>query len=141
MTVASSKACLEILDAEEIGRLNIKGDLLADGLQNILKDLGIRGQVLGYGGVQSLHLTTEEQVLDPVSYLINNHMSGFSETMALFRRSLINKGVMTLENMMALRTSVPLTEDEIKMALGAMKETFTEIHPILKEVSPHLIAN
>jgi len=140
MTVASSKACLEILNAEEIARLNTKGDLLANGLRSILKDLGIRGLVLGYGNHQSLHLTTEEQVLDPVDYLINSHMSGFGDTMALFRRSLINKGVMTLENMMALRTSVPLTEDEINMALGAMKEAFIEIHPILKEVSPQLIA-
>ena len=140
MTVASSKACLEILDAEEIARLNAKGDLLAKGIETILKDLGIRGQVLGYGNHQSLHLTTEEQVLDPVFYLINNHTPGLNETMALFRRSLINKGVMTLENMMALRTSTPLTEDEIDMALAAMKETFIEVHPILKELVPHLVA-
>lgn len=141
MTVASSKACLEVLDAAEIARLNSKGDLLADGIRNILKDLGIHGQVLGYGNNQSLHLTTEEQVLDPVMYLINNHTPGLNETMALFRRSLINKGVMTLENMMALRTSTPLTEDEIGMALGAIKESFIEIHPILKELTPQLMVN
>ena len=139
MTVASSKACLEILDAAEIARLNSKGNFLADGMRNILKDLGIRGQVLGYGNHQSLHLTTAEQVLDPVMYLINNHTPGLSETMALFRRSLINKGVMTLENMMALRTSTPLTEDEIAMALDAMRECFGEIHPILKELTPQLL--
>lgn len=139
MTVASSKACLEILDAAEIARLNSKGNFLADGIRNILKDLGIRGQVLGYGNHQSLHLTTAEQVLDPVMYLINNHTPGLSETMALFRRSLINKGVMTLENMMALRTSTPLTEDEIAMALDAMRECFGEIHPILKELTPQLL--
>jgi glutamate-1-semialdehyde 2,1-aminomutase len=141
MTVASSKACLEVLDSAEIARLNSKGDLLADGIRNILKDLGIHGQVLGYGNNQSLHLTTEEQVLDPVMYLINNHTPGLNETMALFRRSLINKGVMTLENMMALRTSTPLTEDEIRMALGAIKESFIEIHPILKELTPQLMVN
>jgi glutamate-1-semialdehyde 2,1-aminomutase len=139
ITVASSKACLEVLDAAEIARLNSKGNLLAQGLRDILKELGIRGQVLGYGNNHSLHLTTEEQVLDPVMYLINNHTPGLNETMALFRRSLINKGVMTLENMMALRTCTPLTEEEIGMALGAIKESFIEIHPILKELTPHLV--
>jgi hypothetical protein len=60
--------------------------------------------------------------------------------MALFRRSLINKGVITLEDLMALRVSTPLTESEIETSLNAMRENFMEIRPILEEVAPDLVA-
>ena len=73
-------------------------------------------------------------------YLMTANAPGVKEAMALFRRSLINKGVITLENLMSLRVSTPLTESEIETALAAMREGFNEIHPILKEVAPHLIS-
>jgi hypothetical protein len=41
---------------------------------------------------------------------------------------------------MALRVSTPISENEIETALAAMREGFIEIHPILKEVAPHLVA-
>jgi glutamate-1-semialdehyde 2,1-aminomutase len=140
MSVAASTACLNILTADEIARINAKGESMANGIRNILKDLGIRGQVIGYGNHQSVHLTTDDEVTDPVSYLLNANAPGLREVMALFRRSLINKGVITLENMMSLRVSTPLSENEIETALAAMRESLIEIHPILKEVAPHLVA-
>ena len=139
MSVAASTACLSILSADEIARINGKGDLLADGVRGILKELGIRGLVIGYGNHQSVHLTTADDVTDPVAYLTNANAPGLREVMALFRRSLINKGVLTLENLMALRTSTPLSELEIDTALAAIREGFIEIHPILKEVAPQLV--
>ena len=139
-SVAASTACLSILTADEIARINAMGESLANGIRNILKELGIRGQVIGYGNHQSVHLTTDDEVTDPISYLLSANAPGLKEVMALFRRSLINKGVITLENMMALRVSTPLSENEIETALAAMRESFIEIHPILKEVAPHLVA-
>ena len=59
--------------------------------------------------------------------------------MPLFRRSLINKGVMTLENLMHVRASIPLTKEEIDSSVKAIEETFQEIRPILAETSPHLV--
>jgi hypothetical protein len=41
---------------------------------------------------------------------------------------------------MALRVSTPLTESEIETSLNAIRESFMEIHPILKEVAPDLVA-
>jgi glutamate-1-semialdehyde 2,1-aminomutase len=140
MSVAASTACLNILDADEIARINANGELMANGIRSILKELGIRGQVIGYGNHQSVHLTTANDVMDPVSYFANANVPGMREVMALYRRSLINKGLLTLENLMALRTSTPLSENEIETALAAMREGFIEIQPILKEVAPDLVA-
>jgi glutamate-1-semialdehyde 2,1-aminomutase len=139
MGVAASTACLDVMTADEIARINANGEFMADGIRSILNDLGIRGQVIGYGNHQSVHLTPAEEVLNPLVYLMTANAPGVKEAMALFRRSLINKGVITLENLMALRVSTPLTKNEIETALAAMREGFTEIHPILKEVSPHLV--
>ncbi len=139
MSVAASTACLDILTAAEIDRINALGESLAHGIRKILKDLGIQGQVIGYGNHQSLHLTTADEVVDPVIYSQTVNTPGLRETLALFRRSLINKGVRTLENLMALRISTPVTETEIDTALTAMREAFAEIHPILKEVAPDLV--
>lgn len=140
VTVAASTAALNIMTPQEIARINANGELLAEGIRGVLKDVGIHGKVMGYGNHQSVHLTTADEVNDPVSYLMNAATPGLKETMALFRRSLINKGIITLEDLMALRVSTPLTEDEINIALTAMKESFTEIQPILKEVAPDLVA-
>jgi glutamate-1-semialdehyde 2,1-aminomutase len=140
MSVAASTACLNILTADEIARINANGEFMANGIRSILKELGIRGLVIGYGNHQSVHLTTADEVTDPLSYLSTANAPGLQETMALFRRSLINKGVLTLENLMALRTSTPLSQNEIETALAAMREGFIEIQPVLKEVSPHLVA-
>jgi len=139
MSVAASTACLNILSVDEIARINANGELMANGIRNIFKELGIRGHVIGYGNHQSVHLTTEDDVTDPVTYLTNANAPGLREVMALYRRSLMNKGVLTLENLMALRTSTPLSESEIETALAAMRECFIEIQPILKEVAPHLV--
>jgi glutamate-1-semialdehyde 2,1-aminomutase len=140
VTVAASRACLEIMTAGEIARINANGELLADGIRDVLRDVGLRGQVIGYGNHQSVHLTTADDVTDPLVYLLNASRPGLSEAMALFRRSLINKGVITLEALMALRASTPLTKREIDTSLAAMRECFEEIHPILQEVAPELVA-
>jgi|TARA_B100001971_G_scaffold17908_1_gene13948 glutamate-1-semialdehyde 2,1-aminomutase len=140
MSVAASTACLNILTADEIARINAMGELLANGIRSILKELEIRGQVIGYGNHQSVHLTTADEVVDPVTYSRTANAPGLRDAMALYRRSLINKGVRTLENLMALRVSTPISENEIETALAAMREGFIEIHPILKEVAPHLVA-
>ena len=140
VTVAASTACLDIMTADEIARINANGELLADGIRGVLEDVGIRGQVIGYGNHQSVHLTTADEVTDPLAYLLGASKPGLKETMALFRRSLINKGVITLEDLMALRVSTPLTKSEIETSLEAMRESFVEIHPILEEVAPDLVA-
>ncbi len=140
LTVAASTACLNIMTADEIARINANGELLATGIRGVLDDVGIRGLVIGHGNHQSVHLTTADEVTDPLSYLMTANAPGLKEAMALFRRSLINKGVITLEAMMALRVSTPLTETEINTSLDAMRESFEEVHPILKEVAPDLVA-
>ncbi len=139
MSVAASTACLNIMTADEIARINANGEIMANGIRSILKEVGIRGQVIGYGNHQSVHLTTDDEVVDPVDYLASANASGLSDVMTLYRRSLMNKGVRTLENLMALRISTPLSENEIETALAAMREGFIEIQPLLKEVAPDLV--
>ena len=138
-TVAASAACLDIMNPEAIADINARGERMAEGIRAMLKDLGLKGQVMGHGNHQSVHLTAAETVSNPVEFLIAGNTPGVKEAMELFRRSLINKGVLTLENLMALRVSTPLTDEEVGQALAAMRETFEEIYPILKEVAPQLI--
>lgn len=140
MSVAASTACLNIMTSDAIARINAMGEQMAEGIQSILRELGIRGHISGYGNHQSLHLTTADEVVDPVTYMQSANTPGLKQVMALFRRSLINKGVRTLENLMALRISTPVTEHEIEIALAAIREGLVEIHPLLKEVAPDLVA-
>ena len=139
MSVAASRACLDIMSAEEITRINANGELMADGIRGVLNDVGINGQVIGYGNHQSVHLTTDKVILNPVNYFANANQPKLKKVMTLFRRSLINKGLLTLENLMALRTCTPLSVDEINTALAAIKEGFVEIKPLLTEAAPDLI--
>ena len=138
-TVAASTACLNIMTPDVIADINGRGERLAQGIRDILSDVGIRGKVIGYGNHQSVHLTAAETVSNPVEFLLAGNTPGVMETMALFRRSLINKGVLTRENLMALRVSTPVTDEELDFALAAMREGFSEVHPILRELAPQLI--
>ena len=139
LTVSASLACLEIMSEDEIARINANGEYMADGIRRALKAAGLRGFVAGYGNHQALHLTDTSVARDPVSYFANANQPGVKDVMPLFRRSLINKGVMTLENMMHVRASVPLTREDIDTAVGAVEETFREIQPILAETAPQLV--
>ena len=112
---------------------------MADGIRTSRNDLAIKGQALGYGKHQSVQPTPAAEILNPLVYLISANAPGLKEATALFRRSLIKEGVITLENLMSLRVSTPLTKNEIDTALAAMPETFVVVYPIIKEVSPHLI--
>lgn len=64
---------------------------------------------------KEVHLTSADDVLYPLVYLMTANAPGVKEAMALIRRSLINRGVVTLENLMSLRVSTPLTENEIEI--------------------------
>ena len=140
LTVTASLACLDIMTEEEISRINANGEYMADGIRNALASAGLRGFVSGYGNHQALHLTDQVDVADPVDYFTNANAPGLREVMPLFRRSLINKGVMTLENLMHVRASIPLTHEDIDFSIQAIAETFREIQPILAETAPHLVA-
>ena len=139
LTVSASLACLEIMSEDEIARINANGEYMAEGIRNALTTAGLQGFVSGYGNHQALHLTDRTDVYDPVTYFTNTNTPGLKEVMSLFRRSLINKGVMTLENLMHVRASIPLTKEEIDFSVKAIEETFREIRPILAETTPHLV--
>ena len=139
LTVSASLACLEIMSEDEIARINANGEYMAGGIRNALTTAGLQGFVSGYGNHQALHLTDRTDVYDPVTYFTNTNTPGLKEVMSLFRRSLINKGVMTLENLMHVRASIPLTKEEIDFSVKAIEETFREIRPILAETTPHLV--
>lgn len=68
-------------------RFNAMGEQLAEGIRAILQELGIRGQVIGYGNHQSVHLTTADEVVDPVAYSRAANTPGLKQAMAQYRRS------------------------------------------------------
>ncbi len=55
-TMVAGLACLDLLTANEIGRINTLGDRLRRGLQSVLDDSGVRALVTGWGSLCHVHL-------------------------------------------------------------------------------------
>lgn len=137
LTMVAGKACLEELTANTIAHINSLGEMAANGIRDIFKGLGIKAQVTGYGSLFSIHLTPEE-VTDQKSRLT---AAGVEDLAGLLQHSLINKGILLcMAPLKVMNLSTPMSEKDVQFLLAAIREVFTEVKPLLKDVAPHLLA-
>ena len=71
MTMTAGLEAMQRLDQAAIARINGLGESLGDGVNRILRSLGIRAQCLGYGSLQQIHWTDR-----PVVSLADSRRAG-----------------------------------------------------------------
>jgi len=115
ITMAAGLACLELLTADEIQRINQLGDTLKGLLAAALASASVPGQITGTGSLINVHFTDRK--------VIDYRTSALSETtdiLRLLHLSLLNQGIFIAPRG-EFCISTPMTQKEIESAAEAFR--------------------
>jgi len=132
LTAAAGLATLEQLTADEISRINGLGETLASGIRSVFKNVGIKGQVTGYGSVQCLHFSTEQVVDGKTAKAANK------EILQLIYFAMLERGIF-IPVKGQFSVSTPMSDTEITAALSAFEDCLIELRPYIEQIWPELI--
>jgi glutamate-1-semialdehyde 2,1-aminomutase len=132
VTATAGVATLEQLTAAEIARLNGLGELLADGIRRVFRDLGVRGQVTGRGSLQNIHFCPV-----PVKDGHTAKAMANQEIVPLLHLALMERGVFMGKTGL-LDISTPMGESEIKQAVEAVAVALEDLLPAIRQTWPEL---
>jgi glutamate-1-semialdehyde 2,1-aminomutase len=125
VTMAAGMAAMTHLTREKIAHVNQLGDMLRQGITDVLAEQGVQGQATGYGSFVGFHLTAQ-----PV-----RDASGAQSVRPLLREllhvGLLNRGVFTSRSGIA-NTSTVMTHDDITHLIQAFQDTLVELRPAIE---------
>ena len=133
LSAAAGVAMMKQITPELIARMNALGESLASGIRDVFRRAEIKGQVTGMGSLCNVHF-------GPVP-VVDGHTSRNTtnkDVLHLIHLSLINRGVLTPDRAM-LCISAPMTDKEVKMAIGAVEDTISELKPYVEKIWPDLV--
>jgi glutamate-1-semialdehyde 2,1-aminomutase len=133
LAMAAGLAALRLLTNEEIIRINLLGSRLASGLENVLDEMGVIGQITGMGSLWTMHFTTNE-VRD-----YRSMASSHAGLQRLVHLGLLNRGIFTAKRGMAV-TSTPMSAGDIDVFVSAFADLLGELKPYIADEAPHLLA-
>jgi glutamate-1-semialdehyde 2,1-aminomutase len=131
VAMASGLAVLDMLPPSKYRELEAMGDMIRNGLREVLDEVGVIAQV---GGVGSLfHLTwTDREIKD--------YTSAQSANVALqhyFNLGMMNRGIFILRHP---NISTAQTRSNIQTLIESARSTIREMKTTINEIAPHLIA-
>lgn len=133
LSAAAGVAMLKQMTPELITRINGLGDALRNGMNQVFRTAGIKGQVTGMGSLCNVHF-------GPVP-VVDGHTARDTtnkEVLHLFHLSLVNRGILTPERAMFC-ISAPMTEREVAFAVRAVADVAQELTPYIGDIWPELI--
>ena len=132
ITMAAGVACMRHFTQNEINRINLLGERLKSGLNQIFADLGVNGCVQGFGSVMQINnysavpaRTAEEFAISKAAGDKPN--GSISDCVHL---SMVTKGVMFARRGMVV-LSTAMDDSTVDFALNAFRETYQELRPLL----------
>ncbi|NLE94145.1 MAG: aspartate aminotransferase family protein [Dehalococcoidia bacterium] len=135
LSAAAGTAMLKQMTPEFIARINGLGDSLRNGMQQVFRKAGIKGQVTGIGSLCNVHFGPVPIVDGRTARDTTN-----KEILHVFHLSLINRGIFTPERAMFC-VSGPMTEREVAFAVEAVEDAVRELKPYVERIWPELIGS
>lgn len=120
VTMEAGIASMELLDDAAFKHLDATGTLLRAGLQRVLNDLYVPGQVTGVGSLARIHLKTRP---------LHNYRDTFStsaehDCMELLHNILISEGVL-MAHYGLLSTSTPMSDEDIHTVVNRFHDALS----------------
>lgn len=133
LSAAAGVAQLKQITPELIAGLNGLGEKLAEGIRNVFRNVGIKGQVTGLGSLRNIHFGPVPVVDGYTARQTTN-----KEVLHLLHLSLLNRGIMTPDRAMFCM-SAPMTEAEVNKAVDAVGDAVRELKPYIERIWPDLM--
>ena len=135
-TMAAGMTTMKELTHDLYEHLETKGNYLREKSNEIFKDLGIKGQVVGIGSCFDIHFRGENiKNYRDVAMAKDNILIP-----ALLNLELLNRGIY-LTRKASGYISVVNTEEEIDSYLNALYESLQDMRPVIEEETPELIVS
>lgn len=132
VTMAAGLAAMEQLTPAKIADLNRLGDRLRTGLEEVLVEQGVHGQVTGRGSLLGLHMTPT-----PIRSYRDVRTAPPALHQFLFLACL-TRGLF-MSTGCNLNTSTVMTADDIDRAIRIFQEAVREARPLIESAYPHLL--
>jgi glutamate-1-semialdehyde 2,1-aminomutase len=126
VTMAAGLAAMEHLTPERIAHANRLGDLLREGLADVLHEQGIPGQITGKGSLAGIHLTPQP---------VRDYRSAAGvppERRSLLHLACLNRGL-HFSTGSVLNTTTVMTEQTVTEAVQIVQEALMELKPALAD--------
>ncbi len=124
ISMRAGVACMQQLRQTQFERLDLLGETVRDGFNELFKRKAIRARAVGMGSLLKVHFTSRE----PTDYRSVYQSAAEARQLATFNRGLLNRGVLAASyGLMALST--PMTDGDaeaiIRAAAGALEDVLT----------------
>ena len=136
IVMAAGLASMRALDQSEIERINRLGEHLKKSFNEIFRDLGIRGQMTGYGSLN--HVQWTDGIIRNARENVRA-VAAAGELPALFHLELMNRGIYTSKRGF-FTISTPMTDREVDKSIEAFRDTLDLLRPYISEKTPQLMA-
>jgi glutamate-1-semialdehyde 2,1-aminomutase len=137
ITMAAGLVAMELYDQEAVDRINGLGNKMRNGFQEMMKKVGIKGQVMGSGSLVGIgwgagKITKARETAESFA------LSG--ELPTLLHLEMLNRGIYYPRRGL-FSLSTPMTEKEIDKIIETFEGTMDMLKPYIAETLPHLLSS
>lgn len=132
VTMAAGLAAMQHVTPDKIAYANRLGEVLREGLADVLHEQGLRGQVTGKGSLVGIHLTAQP---------VRDYRSAASvhpELRALLHLACLNRGL-HFSTGSVLNTTTVMTENEVSQAVRIFQDALVELRPAIEAECSELL--
>ncbi len=133
LSAAAGVAMMRQITPELIARINGLGESFRDGMRDVFRRAGIKGQVTGMGSLCNVHFGPVPVVDGYTSRETTN-----KQILHLFHLSLVNRGILTPERAMFC-ISAPMSEREVTTAVQTVEDVVHDLKPYIEQIWPELV--
>jgi glutamate-1-semialdehyde 2,1-aminomutase len=131
---AAGMASLAGMTSAALDHINGLGDRVAQGLERVIAELGVRARVSGIGSLRQLFWVADaprrpEDTIDQPVVL-----------QRMFHKLMLERGFFVTPRGLFVQ-SVPMTEADVDASVEAARDSIETLLPIIEEVAPHLMAS
>lgn len=134
VAMAAGLATLQAYGPEQVDYVNRLGALLAQGLRNCFRHVGLDLQVSGTGSLYNIIFASSNQPIRNYRDVAGSH----EELNRLLYLALLLRGVFDAPRGMFC-TSTAMTEEDITFALVQTEEALREMKEVIRETAPELV--
>ncbi len=128
MTMAAGLACMEIYTQKKIDRLNALGDRVRWGIQKVMSDNGVRGQVAGYGSVLMIWFF-EKPVTNGKEFA--SSVINCMEITKMMHLELMNQGIYCgSKGFLMIVLSTPMNEEVADIIVNKFRSAMAVVAPL-----------
>lgn len=133
LSAAAGVAMLKQMTPDLIAQINQLGDSLRNGMNDVFRKAGIKGQVTGMGSLCNVHFGPVPVVDGYTARDTTN-----KEVLHMFHLSLVNRGILTPERAMFC-ISAPMSDREVMFAVDAVADVVQGMKPYIEDIWPELV--